>query len=246
MTQIIAVGSIAEHGARMLSKSQAKWFFLLGTGAFSAVFLGLTVDSMAQVPERSHEAAMSASVVRGKLLWDRNNCMGCHTLLGEGAYYAPELTKVYTRRGPDWMRAFLRDPNAMFPGERKMVRYPFTDTDIDDLVAFFAWIGNVDTNDFPPKPDLAPPTAAQAPTTTSAKFATAPATFKTICVACHSVDGQGGKVGPALDAVAGKYDDASLDRWLADPQAVKPGTAMPNLKLAPDVRKELVGWLLGK
>ena len=74
----------------MLAKSQAKLFFLLGTGGFSLVFLGLTIDSLAQVPQRSHQNAMNAQVVRGKELWDKNNCMGCHTLLGEGAYYAPE------------------------------------------------------------------------------------------------------------------------------------------------------------
>ena len=225
----------------MLSKSQAKLFFLSGTAVFSLAFLGLTVDSLAQVPARSHEPAMNESVVRGKMLWDRNNCMGCHTILGEGAYYAPELTKVYARRGPDWMRAFLKDPNAMFPGERRMVAYKFKDQEIDDLVAFFSWIGQIDTNDFPPTPDLAPPSA---PAQGGQRFAAAPATFKTICVGCHSIEGHGAHVGPALDDLHGRYDAASLDRWLTNPQAVKPGTAMPNLNLSPEVRKELVSWLL--
>jgi nitric oxide reductase subunit C len=53
--------------------------------------------------------------------------MGCHTLLGEGAYYAPELTKVYERRGPAFIRAMLRDPEAMYPGQRKMQNYDFTE-----------------------------------------------------------------------------------------------------------------------
>ena len=83
----------------MLSKSQAKAFFLFATAGFSGVFLWLTVDTVLQVPERSHEDAMNESVVRGKEIWEANNCMGCHTILGEGAYYAPELTKAYTRRG---------------------------------------------------------------------------------------------------------------------------------------------------
>jgi nitric oxide reductase subunit C len=229
----------------MLSKSHAKWFFLLGTAGFSVAFLAMTVDSMAQVPARSNESAMNDSVVRGKYLWDRNNCMGCHTLLGEGAYYAPELTKVHARRGPEWMRAFLRDPNAMFPGERKMVDYKFNEDQITDLIAFFKWIGEIDTNDFPPKPDLAP-APPSAPIQGGGRMASAPATFKTICIACHSVDGRGGKVGPALDAVAGRFDEARLDAWLSDPQSVKAGTAMPNLKLSPEVRKELVNWLLAK
>jgi len=34
----------------MLSKSSAKWFFIGGTSLFSVTFLGLTVDSLAQVP----------------------------------------------------------------------------------------------------------------------------------------------------------------------------------------------------
>ncbi len=78
----------------MLSKSQAKWFFLFATAGFSGVFLWLTVDTLRQIPERSHEADLTDSVVRGKDIWEKNNCMGCHTLFGEGAYYAPELTKV--------------------------------------------------------------------------------------------------------------------------------------------------------
>src|SRR5687768_8391863 len=107
----------------MLSKSNARLFFLTGTGGFSFVFLGLTVDNLRQVPARSHTEALTDEVVHGKELWDSNNCMGCHTLLGEGAYYAPELTRVVERRGEEWMRVFLRDPAAMFPGERKMVQY---------------------------------------------------------------------------------------------------------------------------
>ena len=62
--------------------------------------------------------------------------MGCHTLFGEGAYYAPELTKVVERRGKPWLRLFLKDPEKMFPGQRKMVNYQFNDKQIEDVIAF--------------------------------------------------------------------------------------------------------------
>ena len=88
----------------MLSKSQARLFYVTATVGFSGVFLLLTVDTIRQVPERSNADLLSAEVVHGKDLWDENNCMGCHTLLGEGAYYAPELTKVVERRGAPWSR----------------------------------------------------------------------------------------------------------------------------------------------
>jgi nitric oxide reductase subunit C len=38
----------------MLSKSQARMFFLGGTFLFSAIFIGLTVDTHRQLPERTH------------------------------------------------------------------------------------------------------------------------------------------------------------------------------------------------
>ncbi|MCA9549261.1 MAG: c-type cytochrome [Myxococcales bacterium] len=236
----------------MLSKSQARTFFIVFTGGFSLVFLGLTVDTVRAVPERSHEAELSDRAKRGKRLWDENNCMGCHTLLGEGGYYAPELTKVVERRGAAWIDLFLQDPQQMFPGQRKMVKYDFTAEERRDVIAFLTWIGEVDTNGFPAPPDMtlsgaAPGTnagqIAAAPKPGADPLANAPTMFRTVCVACHAVGGVGGNTGPSLDGVADRYTAEALDQWLADPQAVKPGTAMPNLNLSDDVRGELVAWL---
>lgn len=228
----------------MLSKSQAKWFFLSVTSGFSLVFLALTVDTLNQIPERTNEAALSEAAIRGRMIWDQNNCMGCHTLLGEGAYYAPELTKVVARRGTPWMRQFLKDPAAMYPHRRQMVQYNFTDPQIDDLVAFFDWIGKIHTNGFPADPPLkALMGTAPASSTSVAALTGAPPIFTQICAACHSVGGTGGNVGPALDGVAQRKNPTELDAWLADPSSVKPGTAMPNLNLSASDRQGLVSWL---
>lgn len=225
----------------MLSKSQARLFFVGGTVFFTAIFLALTVDTVRQVPARSHQDRMTQEVVRGKEIWDQSNCMGCHTILGEGGYYAPELTKVVERRGKEWIALFLRDPEAMFPGERRMVNYHFDDTQIREVIAFLEWIGGIDTSGFPPKPDLAPP--ATVAVVSRAETATPPPIFGTVCVACHAVGGKGGAVGPALDGVANRKTPQELDRWLANPQALKPGTAMPNLNLDDSTRAALVAWL---
>ena len=228
----------------MLSKSQARWFFGGGTIFFGLIFVFLTVDTLREIPARQNSEALTESVVRGKMIWDRNNCMGCHTILGEGAYYAPELTKVVERRGAEWIALVLKDPEAMFPGERRMVQYDFSDEQIQDVIAFFTWIGGIDTNGFPPEPDLRP---ASAPVSTASASAAAstPDYFGKVCVACHAVGGNGGAVGPALDGVGGRMNRADLDLWLADPAAVKPGTAMPNLGLPDETRAELVDWLVG-
>lgn len=227
----------------MLSKSQARIFFLGGTGVFTAAFLGLTVDSMRQIPALTHEENISPAVERGKHIWERNNCMGCHTLFGEGAYYAPELTKVVERRGKPWIKLFIRDPQKMFPDQRKMVKYDFTEEQIDDVIAFLEWCGNVNLQGFPPKPPLASKTQS---VITSGALAGAPQpeVFKTVCVACHAVGGVGGVVGPALDDVRNRKNRADLIAWIADPQKIKPGTAMPQIEMSEAQRAEIVDYLL--
>lgn len=139
----------------MLSKSQARIFFMGGTIVTFVIFLGLSWTSMTkEVPKRTHEENLSPQVISGKRIWESNNCMGCHTILGEGAYYAPELTKVFERRGDGYIKAALMSKVPWSPRGRKMVAYGMSDKDASDVVAFLKWIGEIDLNGFPPKPDL--------------------------------------------------------------------------------------------
>ncbi|MCC7377239.1 MAG: cytochrome c [Verrucomicrobiales bacterium] len=228
----------------MLSKSQARVFFLGGTGLFTAIFLALSIDSMRQIPKLTRQDELTDSVARGKVIWEANNCMGCHTLFGEGAYYAPELTKVVDRRGEAWIRLFLKDPEKMFPGQRKMVRYNFTEEQTTDVIAFLTWCGRVNLQGFPPKPPLGGllrPTA----TTVTANDPSQPALFRSICVACHSVGGAGGVVGPALDEVYKRKTREEMVTWISDPQALKPGTPMPKIEMTREQLKEIVDYLVG-
>lgn len=236
----------------MLTKSGAKTFFLGGTAVCSVAFVLLTVDTLGQFPERSNQVEMSESVVRGHRIWTRNNCMGCHTILGEGAYYAPELTRVVDRRSDAWLAQFLADPEIFFPGRRKMVKYDFFDPaevgteearrNVDDILAFLHWISRIDTNGFPAAPDLGG--GAGSPVAAATEVAPgAPDYFRAVCVGCHAVDGVGGVVGPALDGVADRYDEVYLRDWIRDPQKVKPGTTMPTLGLDDALLDELVEYL---
>lgn len=225
----------------MLSKKQAKIFFLAGTIIFSVLFLGLSFDTVAnRVGPQTHEENLTEEVVRGREIWDKNNCMGCHTLLGEGAYYAPELTLVYERRGPEWMKMFLKDPQKMYPGERKMVQYDFTDQEIDDLISFFKWIGEMDLNGFPAKTmyDTLKTTAGN-----DYSGLEKPSNWS-LCQACHSVGGNGGNVGPALDGIGSRQDEAYLVKWMKDPQAVKPGTTMPKIDMSDAEFNEVIAYLV--
>jgi nitric oxide reductase subunit C len=137
----------------MLSKSQARAFFLGGTIVTFGVFIGLSWHSLStEVPKKTHPENLTPSVIAGKHLWESNNCMGCHTIMGEGAYYAPELTKVIDRRGDGYVKAVLMSPVPWAPRGRKMVAYGFSDQEATHLVDFLTWVGKTDLNGFPAKP----------------------------------------------------------------------------------------------
>ncbi len=139
----------------MLSKNQARNFFLGGTVLFFLIFLGLSWHSLSSgIPAQTNQENLTEAVVRGKELFDKNNCMGCHTILGEGAYYAPELTKVYETKGVDYIKTVMMSEEPWQPHGRKMVAYGMSEDEAMDMVAFFEWISKMDLNGFPPEPDL--------------------------------------------------------------------------------------------
>jgi len=223
----------------MLSKSQAKMFFDWNGGLYSMLCcVNVRYLSKNSCTNKGNQN-LSPEVIRGKHLWDSNNCMGCHTLMGEGAYYAPELTKVFERRGEAYIKSMLKDPQAMFPNDRKMVNYHFNDEQINDLTAFLKWIGEMDLNGFPAKPDLAPTVS----TAQQVSQVAMPAVFKQTCTACHAYNGQGGSVGPALDGVGARRDEAYLKQRLVDPTKVQADAKMPKLPLSEQEITELVAFM---
>ena len=133
----------------MLSKSQARAFFLGGTLVTFLIFIGLTIYSFMPSNDQTHHEKIDAKVIRGKEIWESNNCMGCHTIMGEGGYYAPELTKVVDRKGEAVIKAILMSDQPWNPsGSRQMVAYAMSEEDAKALVAYLKWIGNLDLNGF--------------------------------------------------------------------------------------------------
>ncbi|TAN07592.1 MAG: cytochrome c [Rhodanobacteraceae bacterium] len=88
---------------------------LLAFGLMALVFFVLSafsfVDSRVQVtPEVVTYGPYNA--VQGKRVFQAYNCMDCHTIVGNGAYFAPDLTKEYQQVGPAWLAAFLGSPGS--------------------------------------------------------------------------------------------------------------------------------------
>jgi nitric oxide reductase subunit C len=101
----------------------------------------------------------------GKLTSQAKNCMNCHTLLGNGAYYAPDLTKAWL--DPAWkdggalqgmtgkstkeeaMAEFLQHPSQYPTHARMMPNLDITPEEAKGLVAFLKHMSSIDTNGFP-------------------------------------------------------------------------------------------------
>lgn len=132
------------------TKSMARNIFYGGAVFFFLLFLTLTFDTVQTLPKRDHRENITASVVRGKHIWETRNCIGCHTILGEGAYFAPELGNVYKRRGGPFIKAWIQAQPTGVPGRRQMPQFHLNDQELDDVVAFLKWTSEVNTNNWPP------------------------------------------------------------------------------------------------
>lgn len=214
-----------------MNKRQARLFAFASTGIAALAFLALTIDSHRQFPKLTNAQDITPAVSHGKDVWHKNNCINCHTLFGEGAYYAPDLTKIAQQRGAQYLQAYLRDPSKFYDEQRHrrlMPKQDMTDAEIADLVVFLDWISKVDNNGWPPRPLLVtgasiaatgtlPPDQAAA----VAKSALPPGTqsgasekdpvalgeivFRTAspaCNACHSLIPGANMAGPTLAGVA--------------------------------------------
>ena len=132
------------------TKAMARNIFYGGAVFFFLLFIALTFDTVQSLPKRDHRENITDSVVRGKHIWETRDCVGCHTILGEGAYFAPELGNVYKRRGGEFIKAWIKSQPTGAPGRRQMPQFNLTDQQLDDLVAFLKWTSEVNTSGWPP------------------------------------------------------------------------------------------------
>lgn len=135
------------------TKSMARNIFYGGSLFFLLLLIGLSMHTVKVLPERDNRQNITPEVALGKKVWEENNCIGCHTLLGEGAYYAPELGNVYQRFGKskEAIKGFIRSrPVEGIPGRRSMPQFNLSEEELDALAEFLKYSSGIDTNNWPP------------------------------------------------------------------------------------------------
>lgn len=215
-----------------MNKRQSRLFAVVSTALAAVAFLGMTVDSHRQFDALTNAKNITPAVAHGKDVWHKYNCVNCHTLFGEGAYYAPDLTKIAQHRGEAYLHAYMQDPSKFYDETRHrrlMPKQNLAENEITDLIAFLDWVSKVDNQGWPPRPILV--TGASIPGTdltteqqaTKAEqggsqppgarpvgsgqdpIALGQSLFRSVapaCAACHSVAPGVNMAGPSLAGVA--------------------------------------------
>ena len=139
--------------SQTFNKAMARNIFYGGSVFFILLFLALTFDTHRALPSRDNHEKMTESAARGKRVWEENNCIGCHSLLGEGAYFAPELGNVFVRYGHsrEAIIGFIKSrPAEGIPGRRSMPQFNLTDEQLNDLAEFLEYSSGINTAGWPP------------------------------------------------------------------------------------------------
>ena len=139
--------------SEVFTKTMARNIFYGGTTFFFLLLLALTYDTQSVLPERDHRENITDTIVLGKKVWEDHDCIGCHTLLGEGAYFAPELGNVYKRFGnsTDAIKGFIMSrPKNGIPGRRSMPQFNSSDEELTAVAEFLKWTSEVNTANWPP------------------------------------------------------------------------------------------------
>ena len=145
--------------SEVLTKSAARNIFYGGTAFFFIVFVGLVAHSVSTVNDMEKSHPVTASVAAGKHVWEKHACIDCHTIMGEGAYYAPELGNVWVRYGGredaaaarDGIKNWIKSMPTGIEGRRQMPHFDISEVELDNLVDFFKWTSEVNTQNWPPK-----------------------------------------------------------------------------------------------
>lgn len=181
------------------------------------------------VPIFSDDSALAGDIEAGKRSVQKRLCKVCHTFNHEGGIVGPGLKQVGIRRSRQWLERWLEYPGAMLP-ETPMPAVPWEEGEKGDVIEYLLSL----KEEVKKKEALALPDP-QAGEKLVAMYD---------CRACHKIFDGGRQRFPDLTQAANRYDENWLDRWLKDPQAVKPGTFMPTFPFTDEERRAVIKYLL--
>lgn len=212
-----------------MSEKAARWIFWVGTLVSLVLLVALTVDTHGRFAALTHADKIDAQVVAGKHAFENRNCNDCHTILGFGSYYAPDLTRAYARLGDAGVRSRLESPEVVFASSfRKMPQQHLSAQEVAGITAYLRWISNIENHDWPPQDSTERWSRSTERLLAGAKLSPAAALIEEgNCLACHSLGSRGEKSAPRLEWTGLRRNAEWIADYLADPGKFHPGVPMP-------------------
>lgn len=190
------------------------------------------IESSCAKCHHASDLSNAPKLSRGRRLFEESGCIGCHKLKGTGGAIGPELSKVGSKRSPEWLMSHFKDPASVSPGSA-MPPIKASVEDLKSLTLYILSLTGEKLTEYYLSSKIIPDTNAGR------------LLFQEKgCMGCHRVKGRGGKVGPALDNVARRRTPKWIDAHFKSPQSVSPGTVMPGFRLTEQERRALTRFLL--
>lgn len=175
----------------------------------------------------------------GRVLEDLR-CLSCHSINGNGGDMAPDLTREGSAVQRAWLEDFMNNPNTLRPALiRRMPKFNLSPAEIktvSDYILSAYQAPGFDSQTLDAR-QMGPDAAARGKQLFYSKYG---------CHACHIADYKSDKgyVGPALAGAGNRLTPVWIYEWLKDPDALRPGTLMPNPNLKDDEARDLTAFLM--
>ncbi|MBT3479480.1 MAG: c-type cytochrome [Candidatus Marinimicrobia bacterium] len=165
----------------------------------------------------------------GRDIFLSQNCQACHDMTGENNWFenhnAPDLTHQRMKTPSGWLLQYLKNPspirpNGYFPGTgSRMPNYNLSELEVEVLGD---WLGGAIS-----KTKLLKISDFQSDKVERLLNDFLP------CLGCHTLNGNGGKIGPDLSNVGNRLTDGFIKMAIQMPHMVMPESIMPKTAMDP-------------
>ncbi len=205
----------------------------LEAGRLTTVLLGRseTVPASYRREKQAPEIPLPAGEVGG--IFDRYKCLSCHKFGARGGRLAPDLAYEGSKVRKGWLQNYMLKPYAIRPYlVARMPRFKMTEREAETVAQYAEFVLRNSGIDSAPLEIRGDPDSGR-----RLYFE------KYVCQSCHSIAGEGGYYGPALENTADRLQPAWIDRRLMDAHPYEPGAREPALAIPGGDRQDILAFL---